>query len=149
MKVGPCKIRIMRKYCEQLYVNQLDNLNGPPNMEDSPFLISKLYCKATVIETARYHSTPPRPPCVSIRRALACKLHLGEQLSSQLLHPGRGAWAFLLSPASQLLSVVQHVHYRANQILCKLEDHNFTINNVSTVTNDLHHINKEKGVFSL
>jgi len=48
------------------------------------------------------------------------KVHLGEELGGQHLHPGGGPRAALLGPASQLLSVVEHVNHRANQILCKL-----------------------------
>lgn len=76
------------------------------------------------------------------RRALACKLHLGEQLHSQSLHPGRGAGSTLLRPASQLLPVAQHVHQRADEILCKLEGYNFTMNDISTRTSDLRPISK-------
>lgn len=81
------------------------------------------------------------------RRALACKLHLGEQLRSQSLHPGRGAGGSLLRPASQLLPVAQHVHQRAHEILCELEGYNFTINDISTRTGDLCPISKGKGFY--
>lgn len=64
------------------------------------------------------------------RRALACKLHLGEQPRNQSLHPGRGAGSALLRPASQLLPVAQHVHQRADEILCKLEGYNFAMNDI-------------------
>lgn len=79
------------------------------------------------------------------RRALACKLHLGEQLSSQSLHPGRAAGSSLLRPASHLLPVAQHVHQRAHEVLCELEGYNFTISDISTRTGDLGPISKGKG----
>lgn len=122
------------------------NLNNS-TQHSSLFLHSQLHFRGPGASHGLAPLYTARSPCVSSPRALACKPHLGEQLGRQQLRPG--ARGFLLSPAPQLLSVVQHMHERANQILCKLEDHSSTINDVPAMTNGLRQITKGKGDLAL